>query len=170
LMAAILASLSIEIPPDSIQEVIDHFEGLPHRIEFVDTVKGVNFYDDSKATNIDSAIKSINSFSKPIVLIAGGKHKGSDYLPLVKAASRKVKGAIFIGEASCLLAKAFGDTISWRKAKNMADAVSIAFDQAAEGDVVLLAPACSSFDMFKDYKHRGAVFKEAVRKLRKNGS
>jgi UDP-N-acetylmuramoylalanine--D-glutamate ligase len=169
LMAAILTSLFIEIPPGRIQEAVDHFEGLPHRIEFVDTVKGVGFYDDSKATNIDSAIKSINSFSKPIILIAGGKHKGSDYLPLVKAASRSVKAAVFIGEASCLLAKAFGNTISWRKAENMIDAVSIAFDQASEGDVVLLAPACSSFDMFKDFKHRGAVFKESVGKL-KDGS
>ncbi|HUU39569.1 MAG TPA: UDP-N-acetylmuramoyl-L-alanine--D-glutamate ligase [Desulfatiglandales bacterium] len=171
LMGVTLSSLSLNIPPRSIQEAIDHFKGLPHRIELVDTLKGVSFYDDSKATNIDAAIKSIDSFSKPIVLIAGGRHKGSDYFPLVQTASGKVKGAVFLGEASNLLAEAFGNTVSWRKAKNMVDAVSIAFDQAKEGDadVVLLAPACSSFDMFTDYKHRGRVFREAVRKL-KNGN
>jgi UDP-N-acetylmuramoylalanine--D-glutamate ligase len=169
LMAAILTSLALKMSPSAIQEVIDHFKGLRHRIEPVDTVRGVAFYNDSKATNIDAAIKSITSFSKPIVLIAGGRHKGSDYHPLVEAASDRVKGAIFLGEASSLLAEAFGDKISWSKATTMIDAVFLAFDQAREGDVVLLAPACASFDMFRDFKHRGEVFKEAVRRL-KNGA
>jgi len=166
LMAAILAALALKMSPSAIQEVIDHFKGLPHRTELVDTVRGVAFYDDSKATNIDASIKSITSFARPVVLIAGGRHKGSDYLPLVKAASDRVKGAVFLGEASCLLGEAFGSKISWSKATNMDDAVSLAFDQAQQGDVVLLAPACSSFDMFKDFKHRGAVFREAVRRLK----
>ena len=169
LMAAILTSLALKISPSAIQEVIDHFKGLPHRIELIDTVRGVTFYDDSKATNIDAAIKSIASFSRPVVLIAGGRHKGSDYLPLVKASSNRVKGAVFLGEASCLLAEAFDNKISWRKATSMTDAVSLAFDQAKEGDVVLLAPACASFDMFRDFEHRGMVFREAVRRL-KNGA
>jgi len=168
LMAVILTSLALKISPSAIQEVIDHFKGLLHRIELVDTVQGIAFYNDSKATNIDAAIKSIASFSKPVVLIAGGRHKGSDYHPLVEAASEKVKWAVFLGEASSLLSKTFGNKISWSKATNMIDAVSLAFNQAQEGDVVLLAPACASFDMFKDFKHRGMVFKEAVRRL-KNG-
>jgi UDP-N-acetylmuramoylalanine--D-glutamate ligase len=169
LMAATLASLTLKIPPSAIQEAINHFKGLPHRTELVDTVRGVAFYDDSKATNIDAAVKSITSFSRPVVLIAGGRHKGSDYLPLVEAASDRVKEAVFLGEARCLLAEAFGRRIPWSKATTMIDAVSLAFDQAQEGDVVLLAPACSSFDMFRDFKHRGMVFREAVRRLKNGG-
>lgn len=169
LMAVILTCLALKISPSDLQDVIDNFKGLPHRIELVDTVKGVDFYDDSKATNIDAAIKSIISFSRPVVLIAGGRHKGSDYFPLVKAASNRVKGAVFLGEAGCLLAEAFDNKISWSKATGMINAVSLAFDQAQEGDVVLLAPACASFDMFRDFKHRGMVFREAVRRL-KNGA
>ena len=168
-MAAILTSMVIKLPPYAIQEGINHFKGLSHRIEYVDTIKGVTFYDDSKATNIDAAIKSITSFSRPVVLIAGGRHKGSDYLPLVNAASGRVKGAIFIGEARDLLAKAFDKKIYWSRAIDMGEAVTLAFDQAQEGDVVLLAPACSSFDMFTDFQQRGMVFKEAVKRL-KNGT
>lgn len=165
-MAAILTSMSLSISPPALQEGIDHFKGLPHRIEFVDTIKGVAFYDDSKATNIDAAIQSINSFSRPVVLIAGGRHKGSDYLPLVNSASGRAKEAIFIGEASSLLAEAFNGRIPWNKVTSMNDAVSLAFNQAQEGDVVLLAPACSSFDMYRDFQHRGMVFKEAVKRLK----
>lgn len=170
LMAAAVASLALEIFPSAIQEVIDRFEGLPHRTELVETVRGVAFYDDSKATNIDATIKSIASFSRPVVLIAGGRHKGSDFTPLVGAASGRVKGAVFLGEASCLLGEAFGNKISWSKATNMTDAVSLAFGKAQKGDVVLLAPACSSFDMFRDFEHRGAVFRKAVRRLKDGAS
>jgi UDP-N-acetylmuramoylalanine--D-glutamate ligase len=168
LMAAIIPCLILKIPPAAIQEVIDHFQGLPHRVERVDTLRGIAFFDDSKATNIDAAIKSITSFSKPVILIAGGRDKGSDYDRLVEAVSEKVKWAIFLGEASGLLSEAFGNKISWSMATSMIDAVSLAFNKAQKGDVVLLAPACASFDMFKDFKHRGEVFKDAVRRL-KNG-
>ena len=169
LMAAILTALLLEAAPPDIQEAIDHFEGLPHRLELVDEIKGVAFYNDSKATNIDAAIKSITSFARPIILIAGGRHKGSDYHPLIEAASHKVKGAVFLGEARDLLAEASADTIPWRKATDMNDAVALAYDQAKKGDVVLLAPACSSFDMFRDFQHRGVVFREVVKRL-KNGA
>jgi len=165
-MAAILAALAIDTPPDAIQEGIDGFKGLSHRIELVDKLRGVAFYDDSKATNIDAAIKSITSFSGPVVLIAGGRHKGSDYLPLVNAVQGRVKAAVFMGESSALLAEAFDGKIPWSQAGSMDDAVSIAYDWAREGDVVLLAPACSSFDMFRDYEQRGMAFQEAVRRIR----
>lgn len=164
-MAAVITALALDIAPSAIQEAIDSFRGLPHRLELVDTVRGVAFYNDSKATNIDAAIKSVTSFERPVILIAGGRHKGSDYLPLVEAVSGRVKRAIFLGESSGLLAEAFGDRIPWKKAKDLVDAVSLAFGQAKEGDVVLLAPACSSFDMFESYGQRGAVFREAVRRL-----
>jgi UDP-N-acetylmuramoylalanine--D-glutamate ligase len=169
LMAAILTALLLEMAPPDIQEVIDHVEGLPHRLELVDEIKGVAFYNDSKATNIDAAIKSIASFARPIILIAGGRHKGSDYHPLIEAAMNKVKGAVFLGEARDLLAGASADTMPWKKAEDMDDAVALAYGQAERGDVVLLAPACSSFDMFKDFKHRGAAFRGAVKRL-KNGA
>ena len=169
LMAAILTALLLEMAPPDIQEVIDHFEGLPHRLELVEEIEGVAFYNDSKATNIDAAIKSITSFSRPIILIAGGTHKGSDYHPLIEAATHQVKGAVFLGEARDLLAEASADTIPWTMATDMGDAVSLAYKQANRGDVVLLAPACSSFDMFRNFQHRGVVFREAVKRL-KNGA
>jgi len=169
LMAAILTALLLEMAPPDIQEVIDHFEGLPHRLELVEEIEGVAFYNDSKATNIDAAIKSITSFSRPIILIAGGTHKGSDYHPLIEAATHQVKGAVFLGEARDLLAEASADTIPWTMATDMGDAVSLAYSQANRGDVVLLAPACSSFDMFRNFQHRGVVFREAVKRL-KNGA
>lgn len=165
-MAAILGALVIDTPPVAIQEGIDGFKGLPHRIELIDTIGGVAFYNDSKATNIDAAIKSITSFSRPVLLIAGGRHKGSDYLPLVDAAEGRVKGAVFMGESSTLLATAFNGKIPWSEVRSMDDAVNRAYDRAREGDVVLLAPACSSFDMFRNYQHRGMAFQEAVRRLR----
>jgi UDP-N-acetylmuramoylalanine--D-glutamate ligase len=165
-MAAVLATRVIGTPPDAIQEGIDDFKGLPHRIELIGTIGGVAFYNDSKATNIDAAIKSITSFSRPVVLIAGGRHKGSDYLPLVNAAEGRVKAAVFMGESSTLLAAAFNGEIPWSEVRSMDDAVYRAYDRAQEGDVVLLAPACSSFDMFRNYQHRGMAFQEAVRRLR----
>ncbi|MFW6114743.1 MAG: UDP-N-acetylmuramoyl-L-alanine--D-glutamate ligase [Thermodesulfobacteriota bacterium] len=166
IMAAILAALVIDTPADGIQKGINSFKGLPHRIEFVGTLGGVDFYNDSKATNISAAIQSITSFSRPVVLIAGGKHKGSDYLPLVNAAEGRVKNAVLIGEAGILLADAFDGRIPWSEAGTMDDAVSRAYGRSQEGDVVLLAPACSSFDMFTNYQHRGAAFREAVNRLK----
>lgn len=166
LLAAILVSALLNIPVSAIQLGIDEFHGLPHRIEFVDKYKGVEFYNDSKATNIDAAIKSIMSFSSKIVLIAGGRHKGSDYSPLVESAFGKVKLAVLLGEASDILAESFNTRSPWIKAKDMYDAVLIAFNKAAKGDVVLLAPACSSFDLFNNYKERGDAFKAAIKRLR----
>jgi UDP-N-acetylmuramoylalanine--D-glutamate ligase len=165
-MAAVLAALVIETPAYAVQEGMNGFKGLSHRIELIDTFRGVAFYDDSKATNIDAAIKSVTSFSRPVVLIAGGMHKGSDYLPLVNAAEGRVKAGVFMGEARELLADAFKNRIPWIEAKSMDDAVKLAYDQAREGDVVLLAPACSSFDMFRNFQHRGTAFQEAVTRLR----
>ena len=164
-MAAVLTSLALKISQSAMQEGVDHFKGLSHRLELAGSIKGVDFYDDSKATNIDAAIQSIKSFGRPLVLIAGGRHKGSDYAPLIEAASDSVREAVFLGESSPLLADAAGEKLSWSKAGNMDDAVSLAFGIAREGDAVLLAPACSSFDMFKDYVHRGMVFRKAVKGL-----
>ena len=165
LMGAVLVSLCAGISGEYIQEVIVDFKGLPHRLEHVAEIKGIDFYDDSKATNVDAAVKSLEVFDRPVVLIAGGIHKGGDYDPLVKASLSRVKKGVFIGEARFMLGDAFGKDIPFDFAEDMEDAVKKAYSAAAEGDVILLAPACSSFDMFTDYGHRGRVFKERVEDL-----
>ena len=169
LMGTILAGLALGLEPGIIQEAINNFKGLPHRLEVVGRVRGVEFYDDSKATNVESAVRSIESFDKPLILIAGGRHKGADYSPLVKAAEGRVKRAIFLGEAKNLMAASFKNIIPFDLVDSMEDAVSQAFLKAEDNDVVLLAPACSSFDMFTDYSHRGEVFKEKAKSL-ENGN
>ena len=165
LMGAVLVALCAGIEADFIQETIPDFKGLPHRIEHVARVRGIDFYDDSKATNVDAAVKALEVFDRPVVLIAGGIHKGGDYDPLVRASLKRVKNGVFIGEARFRLGDAFNKDIPYEFAEDMGDAVKKAFLSAAEGDVILLAPACSSFDMFTDYGHRGRVFKEKVEGL-----
>ena len=166
MMAAALAGLALNVEPPVIQHTMDHFQGLPHRLELSGRIREVDFYDDSKATNVDAAIRSIGSFDRPIILIAGGRHKGGDYSPLVRVAKGRVRKAFLMGESKQLMAEAFEDQIPYATAKDMEDAVTKAFSVAKPHDVVLLAPACSSFDMFTDYAHRGRAFKQAVEGLR----
>jgi UDP-N-acetylmuramoylalanine--D-glutamate ligase len=166
LMGVVLVALCAGIEKEYIQAAIFDFKGLHHRIEHVANIKDVDFYDDSKATNVDAAIKSIEVFERPIILIAGGVHKGGEYDPLVMASLRRVKKGIFIGEARFMLGDAFKNNIPYEYAEDMDDAVKKAFRTADKDDVVLLAPACSSFDMFTDYSHRGKVFREKVEGLK----
>jgi UDP-N-acetylmuramoylalanine--D-glutamate ligase len=166
LMAVALAGLALGIPRSVLQDGIDRFPGLPHRIEWVGALKGITVYDDSKATNVDAALRSLMSFDRPVVLIAGGRHKGADYGPLVEAAQGRLRKAVFLGEARSLLAASFEGKVPFTLADDMRDGVAQAFKAARKGDVILLAPACSSFDMFTDYTHRGKVFREAVEELR----
>ncbi len=169
LLAVVLAGRALNLATEHIQKTIDQFKGLPNRLEQVAVnhhgLKGVQFYNDSKATNVDAAVRAVRSFDRPLILIAGGRHKGSDYGPLVQACQKNVKGAVFMGEAANLLAEAFRDEIPFALAESMEDAVAKAQSMAHEGDIVLLAPACSSFDMFEDYNHRGGVFRSAVEGL-----
>jgi len=165
LLAALLVGMILEVEDRVLQETIDRFKGLPHRIEYVGEVDGVRFYNDSKATNVDAARRAIAGFDNLVVLIAGGRHKGADYGPLVREAGRRLKAAVFLGEARGLLSEAFGNTVPCRVAGSMEEAARAAFSMAGPGDVVLLAPACSSFDMFSDYRHRGDQFKAAVKGL-----
>jgi len=169
LMGTVLTALALGLEPDTIERSIGDLQGLPHRIEWVGALRGIDFYDDSKATNVDSAIRSIQSFDRPVILIGGGRHKGSDYMPLVRAAAGRVKKAVFLGEAKDLMAVSFEGVIPFETADTMGDAVSKAFSWARSGDVILLAPACSSFDMFQDYSHRGRVFREKVEGLYNGG-
>lgn len=169
LMGVVLAAVAAGVGQETIQSCITSFRGLPHRIEHVRDIRGVGFYDDSKATNVDAALRSIKSFDRPIILIAGGRHKGGEYRPMVDISRGRVKRAILMGESRQLMADAFEGVVPYVFAKDMRDAVSISFDLSVKGDVVLLAPACSSFDMFTDYAHRGNVFKTEVERLRDVG-
>ncbi len=165
LLGSVLVGLALGLEPSVIQETIDGFKGLPDRLERVGELNGVAFYNDSKATNVDAAVKAIESFDQSLVLIAGGRDKGTGYGPLVRASKGRVRGGVFLGEAKGLLAESFEGTIPYFMAEDMEEAVTKAFSMAQMGDVVLLAPACSSFDMFSDYSHRGRVFRSAVERL-----
>jgi UDP-N-acetylmuramoylalanine--D-glutamate ligase len=165
MMAAITASRLFHCSRESIQRVLNRFEGIEHRLEFVREIGGVRYYNDSKGTNVGSVVKSLQSFSEPIVLIAGGKDKEGDLSPLKDLIRSRVKGMILIGEARERMARELGGLTNTVVAKNIEEAVFFAHQTARRGEVVLLSPACSSFDMFKDYKERGKVFKEAVKGL-----
>jgi UDP-N-acetylmuramoylalanine--D-glutamate ligase len=165
LLPAVLGGMALGIDTPAIQKTIDEFKGLPNRLEYIAEHDGVSFYNDSKATNVDAAVRAVMSFNQPIILIAGGRHKGADYVALAEAAGGKVRKAFFLGEARDLLAASFDGVVPFSMATDMEEAVYMSFESAEKGDVVLLAPACSSFDMFTDYSHRGREFNSAVLKV-----
>ncbi len=140
------------------------FRGVEHRIEHVARIEGVDFYNDSKSTNIDSLKVALESFSTSVVLIAGGEGKGTDYRVLRDLVAIRVSKLITLGEDAPKLEEAFGDLVPFERAADMDDAVDRAAAAASPGRAVLLSPACASFDMFDDFEHRGRVFKEAVRR------
>jgi UDP-N-acetylmuramoylalanine--D-glutamate ligase len=170
LMGVALAALALDVPPEVIQEKIDGFEGLPHRLEPVGRIGDVDFFNDSKATNVDAASRAIHAFDRAIILIAGGSDKGGDYDPLAAASAGRVKGAVLLGETKALIAESLEAHVPCIMTESMEEAVREAFSLAEPGDVVLLAPACASFDMFSDYAHRGRVFRKAVERLRHGAS
>src|SRR5689334_766178 len=165
-LAATACALWTGMAPSAIRRGIAAFRGVAHRIERVHDDRGVVYYNDSKGTNVDSTIKALESFTEPIVLIAGGKGKGQDFGPLAEAARGRVRRAILIGEDGGRIQAAFEATgMSAESADTLEDAVRRAREAARVGDVVLLSPACASFDMFRNYEHRGDVFKAVVRAL-----
>ena len=165
MMAALTTARIYGCSKKAIQSVLNRFEGLEHRLEFVREVGGVRFFNDSKGTNVGSVVKSLQSFSEPVILIAGGKDKNGDLGPLMELIQKRVKHLILIGEARERMNRELGGLTDTTLAKTMEEAVVLARQKAKEGEIVLLSPACSSFDMFRDYKERGKVFKEAVNKL-----
>jgi UDP-N-acetylmuramoylalanine--D-glutamate ligase len=152
-------------PSQTLEKSVREFKGVEHRIEWVSEVRGVQYYNDSKATNVDATIKSLEAFPGNILLIAGGRDKGSDFTVLKKPAQERVKHLVLIGEAAGKIGEALSDVVETSNARTMAEAVLLCSRIAQSGDTVLLAPACASFDMFENYEHRGRVFKEAVRAL-----
>ena len=167
--AAVLAARLLRVRDDDIASVLRDFKGLAHRTQYVRSVDGVEYIDDSKATNVGAAVASIDGLrgSKgKIVLIAGGVDKGGSYQPLRQRMSEEGRGVVVLGEAASLLESAFADSpIELRRATSMPDAVAHAAALARPGDTVLLAPACSSFDMFRSYAERGDHFQRAVETL-----
>jgi UDP-N-acetylmuramoylalanine--D-glutamate ligase len=146
----------------SVVSVLRKFPGLEHRLEFVRVKNGVSYINDSKGTNVGAVLKSVEGFTRPVILIAGGLDKGSDFSPLYDLFKHKVKLLILIGKAADKMAKALGTSTETVFAQTLQDAVRVASVRANKGDVVLLSPACASFDMFKDFEDRGRQFKEAV--------
>jgi UDP-N-acetylmuramoylalanine--D-glutamate ligase len=164
--AAIAAARAAGASPKAIRKTIETFEGLPHRTQFVREKDGVRYFDDSKGTNVDAAVKSLEGFPDGrVILIAGGRDKGGSYAPLRDAARRKTKFVLTIGEAGPAIARALKGAIEVVPAGTLDRAVAWAGGRAQPGDVVLLAPACSSFDQFRDYKERGDAFQRWVRQL-----
>jgi UDP-N-acetylmuramoylalanine--D-glutamate ligase len=165
-MAAALMARVMGVEYDAIRETLRTFQGVEHRIEFVRELRGVKYYNDSKATNVDSLYYALGSFKTPIVLIAGGKDKGNDYSRIRDLVAEHVKAIVTVGKGAEKIEKYFKDIKPIYSAGfSMEEAVRLAKEAAEQGDIVLLSPACASFDMFDNYEHRGRVFKELVNQL-----
>lgn len=164
-MAAIAVTLLCGCSPEGIRQALMNFKGLPHRMELVREVRGVKYINDSKGTNVGAVIKSIEGLTVPVILIAGGKDKESDFTPMRELILKKVKRLILLGEAQEKIARCFSDHPAVERAGSMEQAVERAAASAAAGEIVLLSPGCASFDMFRDYRHRGEVFRQAVEGL-----
>jgi len=165
LLAAGAAARLLGAPPEAIARAAEGFPGVEHVLERVAEVDGVRYFNDSKATNVDAARKSLEAFAGPLLLIAGGRYKGGDFRELRAPARGRVKAVLAIGEARPLLIDAFTPVCPVVPCDSMAEAVRGARALAAPGDTVLLAPGCSSFDMFRDYADRGRAFKAEVARL-----
>ena len=164
-LAAVLGARLLGAAPEAVQRALERFQGFRHRLEWVAEVRGIQFFDDSKGTNVGAVVKALEGFSRPVILIAGGRDKGGDYGPLKGLVREKVKALILIGEAREKMREQLGDLTPTELADSLETAVFRSFRQGEPGDVVLLSPGCSSFDMFRDYAQRGEVFQQAVKAL-----
>ena len=164
-MAAALLARAYGVSATVIQAGLDAFGGLPHRLESVRELNGVEWVNDSKATNVDSALVALNAFEGPVWLIAGGKGKGAPYAPLVKASVGKVRGVFTIGQDAAAIAESFAGVCPVVACETLPVAVAQAQGLARKGDTILLSPACASYDQFQNFEHRGDSFKALVRKL-----
>lgn len=167
-LAAMAVGLACGVSPESMRETVMNFKGVEHRIEFVDEVEGVKFYNDSKATSVDATVKAVEAVSGgegKIILILGGRGKNAPYTPLEPLLKSHARALVLIGEDADNIEKQIGSSAPVLRAVSMPDAVERSFEAAEPGDAVLLAPACASFDMFMSFEERGSVFKEAVRRL-----
>jgi UDP-N-acetylmuramoylalanine--D-glutamate ligase len=170
-LASLAAGLACGASPDSMRQTIRTFKGVEHRIEFVDEINGVKFYNDSKATSVDATLKALEALSEEsgkTVLILGGRGKNAPYTPLIPLIEKSVRKVIAIGEDAKNISRQLEGYVDIEHADTFQAAVQRSFDSAEQGDNVLLAPACASFDMFKSFEERGSVFKQEVSNLRKS--
>lgn len=166
-LAALALCRAIELPLAPLLDTLRGFESLPHRVERVAEIGGVTWYDDSKGTNVGATVAALTSFGRRNILIAGGDGKGQDFSPLAPAVAKHARAVVLIGRDAPLIADALTQTgVPLKRADDMDDAVKQAARYAHPGDIVLLSPACASFDMFRNYEHRAEVFINAVRSLR----
>lgn len=167
--AAFVAGIAAGASIESMRETVKEFNPVEHRLEFVDEIKGIRFYNDSKATSVDATLKALEAFADDagqVVLILGGKGKKAPYAPLAPLVRDKVRKLILIGEDTETIANELGEQAPFERANDMKDAVAKSFAAAEKGDLVLLAPACASFDMFESFEHRGKVFKGDIADLK----
>jgi UDP-N-acetylmuramoylalanine--D-glutamate ligase len=169
-LAAVVAARLAGAEPAAIAKGVRSFAGVEHRLEFVAEIGGVRFYNDSKATNVDATLKALDAFPGRILIILGGKDKGSDYTLLQAPLREKAILALLIGAAANKIEKQIAGRVAIERAETMERAVETAAHAARSGDVVLLAPACASFDQFQNYEHRGRVFKELVHQLERQAA
>jgi UDP-N-acetylmuramoylalanine--D-glutamate ligase len=165
-MAAAAAARFLELRKEVVRESLTNFENIEHRLEFVASVHGIRFINDSKATNVNSTWYALESVERPIIWIAGGTDKGNDYSELLELVQSRVKAIVCLTKDSSKLRKAFAGVVDTIVDTESADqAVRVAYDLGRDGDTVLLSPACASFDLFENYEDRGRQFKMAVKKL-----
>jgi UDP-N-acetylmuramoylalanine--D-glutamate ligase len=164
-LAAATAAEILNVSKDAIKQVMKTFSGVPHRLEKLKTLDGVTFYNDSKATNIESVKVALQSFTAPVVLILGGRDKGADFDELIPYLAGGVKLVITLGEAAERIEKTLSNNPPFLRAHSMASAVSLAYQNSKAGDVILLSPGCTSFDMFNNFEQRGNTFREEVMRL-----
>jgi UDP-N-acetylmuramoylalanine--D-glutamate ligase len=168
--AASLAALASGATLEGIQKTLDHFKGLAHRLEPVGTVKGVHYYNDSKATNVDGVLRALDSFSKPVLLLMGGRDKGSNFSVLQDRIRTHAKELIVMGEAAEAIRSALGQLLPTKIVASMQEAVTTAFEDAGPEDVVLFSPGCASFDWYSNYAERGDDFRRAVEEIKKRAA
>jgi UDP-N-acetylmuramoylalanine--D-glutamate ligase len=166
IMAACLAAMCMEIDARAMQAAVDTFAGFPHRVEWVRNWEGIDFYDDSKATNVGAVVKALEGFDRPVLLLLGGRDKLGAYEPLLAPLAARGKGAFAFGEAGPRIYDHLRGTLPAGLYPDLPAAFREAVRRAAPGDVVLLSPACASFDQYRSYAHRGDHFKELVAELR----
>jgi len=163
-LAAVALSLCAGVAPEIIADVLRDFKGVEHRLEYTATINGVDYYNDSKATNVDAAIKALENFKRPVILIGGGSDKNADFAPWVKLFGKKVVRLIVLGQTAGQIVAACtaAGFSAYEKANSLKEAVDRAKALAEPGQVVLFSPACASFDMFRNYIERGDLFKQYV--------
>ena len=165
-LASGIAARILDIRKDIIKESLINFQGVEHRLEYIANVHGIEFINDSKATNINSTWFALETMSKPVIWIVGGKDKGNDYMFLKEIVQKKVKAIVCMGVDNRKIHKFFSETVTTIiDTQSAEEAVREAYHLGKPGDVVLLSPSCASFDLFENYEERGRKFKEAVREL-----